>query len=373
MIIAKQSRVCAAVLVALASSAASAQVVLPPTMAGEPASAVHVLPAQGVSSPVPGAAPASIAAPAAVVTTPAVPAAQASLPVVSSPSAAQSPDLVDIALPAAPVGAQAGKDVPAAASAKASLPPPPEKPRKATSVKVSADPYAAIVGTPVSDAQLNRFVFPEPVEGVYFAEGAPLPECPADAHAQDPCKPVFLNNRRMMLLQLRAGAKGPIQMLVHLHSGEMVTLNLMPAPGPGAVVRINGAEDGASDARLAGGREQADKLAASQNSMHATEQGVELLASFARGEIPQSFDSIAPGAPVRFEYFDVVPMAAWSNGAGQYVHLMQVKAFGDQPVAINASLFRTPNVRALALDRDTITEEAPALLYMLEFRAEEAY
>lgn len=373
MTISKHSRLYAAMALALSSTVSYAQVVLPPTMAGEQPPAVMVTPPQGVSSAVPGASAPGGAAPSDAVSvagTQAPPstgaAPQASLPVVSAPPATPA-NLVDIALPAAPA------KVESKAPAVAKLPPPPEKPVKATSVKVSEDPYAAIVGTPVSDSQLNRFVFPEPVEGVYFAEGAPLPECPADAHAQDPCKPVFLNNRRMMLLQLRAGAKGPIQMLVHLHSGEMVTLNLMPAAGPGAVVRINGAEDGASDARLAGSRAQAEKFAASQNSMHATEQGVELLASFARGEIPQGFDSLAPGAPIRFEYFDVVPMAAWSNGAGQYVHLMQVKAFGEQPVAINASLFRTPNVRALALDRDTITEKAPALLYMLEFRAEEAY
>ncbi len=43
-----------------------------------------------------------------------------------------------------------------------------------------------------------------------------------------------------------------------------------------------------------------------------------------------------------------------------------VKARGNAPVAVSPSLFRQDNVKALALDRDTITNTAPAYLYMLE-------
>jgi len=292
----------------------------------------------------------------------------------SSAAGAGSGGLIDIALPSAPKPEAAP-----VADLKPSAPTVPAQKAAAAHAKrhVAAkeaqepkaakplDPYAGIVGTPVSDAQLNRFVFPEAVEGVFFAEGAPLPECAKDAGPMDPCKPVFLNGRRMMLLQLRAGAKGPIQMLVHLRSGRMETMNLMPSPGPGAIVRVNGAEDGASDTRLAEGK--ANAAAATETTMADSEQNIALLSRFAKGDIPGGFDSENVGAPTRYEYFDVIPMAQWSNGANWRVHLMQVRAFGSQPVAINAGLFRGERVRAIALDRETITEQAPAQLYLLEY------
>jgi hypothetical protein len=220
----------------------------------------------------------------------------------------------------------------------------------------------------VSDSQLNRFVFPEPIEGVYFQEGAPLPDCPQNASETDLCHPVFLNGRRVMLLQLRAGAEGPVQMLVHLHSGRFLTMNLNPVPGPGAVVRADGAEDGASDERLAKASARTDGPGA--GGMQASEQYVDLLARFARGEIPTEFESETPGKPVRFPYFDIIPMAAWSDGDRTRVHLFKVRALGDTPVKVSSTLFKAPNIKALALDRDTITYKEPALLYAVEILPE---
>lgn len=234
-------------------------------------------------------------------------------------------------------------------------------------VKVPVDPFSGIVGTPVSDSQLNRFVFPEAVIGIYFQEGAPLPECAKEAGESDPCKPVFLNGKKVMLLQLRAGAKGPVQMVSHMASGRFVTMNLMPAAGPGAVVRVDGAEDGASDTRLAAGKGQSDQLTG-QAGMALSEQHVALLARFAKGDIPAGFEPMGvSGAPVRFQHFDVIQQASWDNGANLRAHLYQVKAHGTTAVAISPALFRNENVRALALDRDTVTNTEPALLYMLEF------
>lgn len=316
-------------------------------------------------------------------------AAQAGAPVVLPPaktdsvnpaaaaSAVTPPPLIDIAIPAAPKpeapSAKADDLKPAAPGAvkKAVA----AKPKKVDAdqdvkhVKAPVDPFSGIVGTPVSDSQLNRFVFPEAVEGIFFQEGAPLPECAEKASDMDPCKPVFLNGKRMMLLQLRAGAKGPVQMLVHLKSGRVVTMNLMPAAGPGAVIRVEGAEDGASDARLAEGKSsKGAKGVNNASGMTASEQNVEMLSRFARGDIPAGFEPVAvDGKPVRFELFDVVQQASWDNGAGLRAHLFQIKAHGKTPVAISPALFRTENVKALALDRETITNKEPALLYMLEF------
>lgn len=238
-----------------------------------------------------------------------------------------------------------------------------EEPDDVVALKRADDPFDGLVGMPVSDSQLNRFVFPEPVEGIYFPEGAPLTDCPKDASPQDPCKPIFLNGRRMMLLQLRAGAQGPIQMLVHLKSGRMLTLNLAPARGPGAVIRVDGAEDGASDTRLAESKLQANKPA---GGLAASEQDVALLARFARGDIPGGYESITPGEAVRYDLFDVVPMATWSDGAKQRVHLMQLRVRGTSPVAVNPGVFRGPNVLAVALDRETIAPRSPGQLYLLE-------
>lgn len=311
-----------------------------------------------------------------------LPAAPVVLPPIKTnsvnPAAAQAPvtppPLIDIAIPAAPkpVVAEKAADLkpggPDAAKKAVVKPKAAKEDVEVKKVKAPLDPFSGIVGTPVSDSQLNRFVFPEAVEGVFFQEGAPLPECAENASEMDPCKPVFLNGKRMMLLQLRAGAKGPVQMLVHMKSGRVTTMNLMPAAGPGAVVRVDGAEDGASDSRLADGKTaRGTKGANSAQGMTASEQNVEVLARFARGDIPAGFEAVAvAGSPVRFELFDVVQKASWDNGAGMHAHLFQVKAHGKTPVAINPALFRNENVKALALDRETITNTEPALLYMLE-------
>lgn len=276
-----------------------------------------------------------------------------------------TPDLISVVLPESPERPPTAvlKPTPPACAAK------PKKKQGAPNIsRPSAqitpsekDPFAGLVSVPVSDSQLNRFVFQEPVEGLYFPEGSPLPECPKDASAQDPCKPVFLNGRRMVLIQFRAGAQGPVQMLTHLHSGRMVTLNLMPARGPGAVIRLDGAEDGASDARLS-----ETKTKAKPSGMDATEQDVALLAQFARGDIPAGFEVSAVGKPRRYDLFDVIPMATWANGSGVRTNLFQVRAFSEDPVAISAGLFRGPNIKAVALDRETITASKPALMYTLD-------
>jgi hypothetical protein len=285
-----------------------------------------------------------------------------SLPAKPTPDATQGPAELK---PAAPVGYGAKK----AAVKKHAVKSVAKVEKEKEEVVAPPNPFDGLDVKPVSDSQLNRFVFPEPVEDVFFAEGAPLPDCPKDAGPMDPCKPVFLNGRHVMLLQLRAGAKGPVQMLTHLYSGRIVTTYLMPSAGPGAIVRIDNAEDGASDARIA--QEKRDAVttasAATETSMSDSEQNVQLLSRFAKGDIPGGFEPEAVGAPVRYQYFDAIPLASWTDGANLRVHLVQVKAFGDQPVAINAGLFRTQNVRAVALDRETITDKSPAQLYMLEY------
>lgn len=330
------------------ASAATTQVAEPTVL--PPAQAPSINPAAATSQPVAPATLLEVAIPAAP--KPAAP--------VAAPTAALKP---------APPGAKAVKKASTTADSDA-------KDSGATGskkAKLPADPFAGIVGTPVSDSQLNRFIFPEPIEGIYFQEGAPLPECPDSAGAQDPCKPVFLNGKRMMLLQLRAGAKGPVQMLTHLASGRVVTLNLMPTAGPGAVVRVDGAEDGASDTRLAAGRSEAGVgNAKDAQGLTASEQYVELLSRIARGDIPAGFEAMPVSAePVRFSLFDATQQASWDNGAGLKAHMFQIKAHGDQPVAISAELFRHSAVRALALDRETITASEPAYLFMLEMVAEE--
>lgn len=317
-----------------------------------------------------------MAADAVAAVTPSAPAGASQAAGAPSARASASGSLLDIALPAKPTP-DAAPDLkptaPKAAEGTQESAHKTAKHKRASKQGVpkeppAIDPFAGVDVTSVSDSQLNRFVFPEPVEGVYFAEGAPLPECPANAGPQDPCKPVFLNGRRMMLLQLRAGAKGPVQMLVHLYSGRIVTLNLLPAPGVGAVVRVDNAEDGASDARMTAERRAGvTAAAASDAGMTDSEQNVQLLTRFAKGDLPAGFEPEQVGAPVRYELFDVIPMAQWSDGGNWRVHLMQVKAFSDQPVAINAGLFRNERVRAIALDRDTITNSQPAQLYLLEY------
>lgn len=271
----------------------------------------------------------------------------------SNANAAQ-PALADLLPP--PIPPQAAKQV-APGPQKETV-----KKAKVVKPKQAADAFASLVTHPVSDSQLNQFVFPEKVEGIYFPEGAPLATCSDDAQPNDPCKPIFLNNRHMMLLQLKAGAKGPVQMLVHLHSGRMLTLNLSPGHGPGAVIRVDGAEDGISDAR----RASQGYLPSAASEPVMAEETVKFISEFAEGKIPVGFDSVEVGSPTKFSHFEVVPMAAWSNGSGLKAHLMQVRAFDENPVAITPGIFRAKNVKGVSLDKTTITNKAPAMLYMIE-------
>lgn len=347
------SRLCLFLLSMLLAAPALAQIVPPP------------IPPSGVAPATVGAAPV-VAVPAA-----ALPPIEILPPDrVDSlrPSAAPANDLVNIDLPSAPEKPTADlrPTAPKAKAEKKAVAKKGSKPAPAddsVALTRAEDPFSGLVGMPVSDSQLNRFVFPEPVEGIYFPEGTPLTECPKDASPQDPCKPIFLNGRRMMLLQLRAGAQGPIQMLVHLKSGRMLALNLAPGRGPGAVIRVDGAEDGASDTRLAESKLQAGKSA---GGLSATEQDVALLARFARGDIPGGYESVIPGKTVRYDLFDAVPMATWSDGARQRVHLLQLRVRGKSPVAVNPGMFRGSNVLAVALDRETIAPRSAAELYLLE-------
>lgn len=336
--------------------------------------AAHVVPppmAPGAAAPAPVAVAPTATAQAPTVLPPT--SASSANPAVGAQAPSAPPPLIDIALPAAPKPTASQGDLKPSAPKQAAKKGAKVKSAKddepAPRVKVPADPFAGIIGTPVSDSQLNRFVFPEAVEGVFFQEGAPLPECPENAGEMDPCKPIFLNGKRVMLLQLRAGAKGPVQMIVHAKSGAFTTMNLMPAAGPGAVIRVGGAEDGASDTRLAEAKSAAGARGAGQagGNMTASEQNTETLARLARGDIPAGFEAVAvDGKPVRFELFDVVQRASWDNGAGLRMHMFQVKAHGATPVVISPALFRKENVKALALDRETITNTEPAMLYMLE-------
>lgn len=231
----------------------------------------------------------------------------------------------------------------------------------ATKTSPAADPFYGLKGTPVSDSQFNRFTFPEAVLGVYFPEGAPLAECPETLKPQDTCGPIFLNGRRVMLLQLLAGAKGPVQMVVHLHSGRVMDLNLMPVKGPGAVVRVDGAEDGVSDAR----RSEVARAGSSAQGP-ANEANVALLSKFARGDIPGGFSPESVVAPTRYQHYDLIPMAKWGDGSDYKVHMLQVVPHSGREVQIDVSMFRTDKVKAVALDRTTIRANQPATLYMLE-------
>lgn len=330
-----------------------AQAVVPPPQAP----GVVLAPAAQTQPKVAPPAQVTSANPAAAIQAPPTPPAQ-NLIDIALPDAPK-PTVVDLK-PAAPtVATQGSAKKPAVKRETASA-------EKAPVKTAPMDPFSGLKLTPVSDSQLNRFVFPEAVEGIFFPEGAPLPECPEKAGPMDPCKPVFLNGKKVMLLQLRAGAKGPIQMLVHLASGRFETLNLGPTAGPGSLVRIDGAEDGPSDSRLAAGsKANADGSGAANGT--SSEKYVAMLAGFANGDIPAGFEPVVVGKPVRFEHFDAIPQATWDNGVNLRAHLFTVQAHGATPVVINASLFRNANVRALALDRETITNTAPAQLYMLEF------
>lgn len=366
-------------------------IVPPPVMPGSKPVSPAVPVAQRVAAPAVAAPAVSAVTPPATTlsgSAPATAAQLAELRKTATPSGAEMRKIE--VLPAAQVSGagvvkpEEGRTL-GAASLDSLLPPPPVKPAPVVKPKASTDgvkkkaaastagqaagdvtvpvvpldPFSGVAAIPVSDSQLNRFVFPEPIEGIFFPEGTPLPVCGDKAGPMDPCQPIFLNGKRIMLLQLRAGAKHPFQMLAHLSSGRIETLTLAPTAGPGALVRIDGAEDGASDSRLA----QAKAEGASQRG---TPVEVSLLKQFASGVIPSQFKPVTVTGFARHEHYDIIALAGWVDGAGVRVNLFQVRAHTARPVQISPGLFQTEGMAAVALDRDTITDAQPALLYVME-------
>ena len=253
-----------------------------------------------------------------------------------------------------------------AANKNAPLPQKVDSPEKSTSadIKTPAEkgPFSGLSLTQVSDTQLNQFIFPEPVEGLYFPEGSPLPECPKNAQPQDPCKPIFLNGKKLLLLPMRVGAKGPVQMLAHLNSGRIVSFNLAPVTGPGTLVRVENADYAASDSRLAKSKHAQSQV----ESSSAAEADVSLLGRFVQGDIPAGYEAIAIAAPTRLAKFDLIPSATWSDGSQMRAHMIQIRPFNGETVAINAGMFKGVGVKAVALDKDTASAKSPATVFILE-------
>jgi hypothetical protein len=105
---------------------------------------------------------------------------------------------------------------------------------------------------------------------------------------------------------------------------------------------------------------------ASANMQTENQAHVALLSQFARGDVPGGFSPELVKPLTRYANFDVVPMATWGNGGSIKAHLMQVRAHDSKAVSINAALFKNDSIKALALDRQIITDTQPAMLYVLE-------
>ena len=369
--------VAAAAFATVSAFAANPSAVAPPTRINAPASADAYKPVVVAVVP-PPVAP---IAPAAAASTPAEKPAQAP----QAPlAAANSPELtlppppsalpLDLLKPGsasnpaacAPVAPPAKKQAPKAVPVEQALPKLKVESEK-SKPEPDKSPFAGLSQTQVSDTQLNQFIFPEPVEGLYFPEGAPLPECPKNAQPQDPCKPIFLNGRKLLLLPLRVGAKGPIQMLAHMNSGRIISFNLAPAAGPGTLVRVDDSDYGASDARLARLRNAPETPADSGPSA----ADLALLGRFVQGDIVAGFEPIALAASTRLANFDLIPVATWSDGNKTKVHFLQVRPFADIPVSLNAAMFRGVGVRAVALAKDSATFQSPSMVYVLEEEAKQ--
>lgn len=367
----------AAISSAIALLGASSVYAAPPIV--EPPSVISSL--QAPPSIATNAASTPAAKSNGVITTPTAPLTPASAPVAASSSSgasaatddllipvlplAPAPEVLKASAPAdkqvcapAPVVKKANKNAPLAQKVDA-----PEK-VLAPEPKPEAEksPFAGLSLTQVSDSQLNQFIFPEPVEGLYFPEGSPLPECPKNAQPQDPCKPIFLNGKKLLLLPMRVGAKGPVQMLAHLNSGRIVTFNLSPAQGPGTLVRVENADYSASDSRIA----KAKNAQSHMDGNSASEMDIALLGRFVKGDIPAGYEPIAIAAPTRLAQFDLIPSATWSDGNQMKAHMIQIRPFNGEVVSINAGMFKGEGVKAVALDKDTASAKFPATVFILE-------
>lgn len=207
----------------------------------------------------------------------------------------------------------------------------------------------------VSDTEFNTFLFGAPIKRILFPAGSPVVG-----------KPVYMADNHQVLLQFGKGQKSPVQMVVELESGEVVTMRVQPKSVPGVTHAVNGA-------RPKGRTSQASANPRPSNGEPASARAedIELLKRLvSAGQPPDGFDPIALPAPARFDRFTVVPLVGWSDTAKR-IFVFSLVANGGQTSVVAPPQFYRDGITAVLLDGDVVDSTHSPQLFVVEEVADE--
>lgn len=204
-------------------------------------------------------------------------------------------------------------------------------------------PAGAIV---VSTRGLNRLVFPAAVvKGPIFPADAPLLGAP-----------VYLDSNRQVLIQFLPGSDKPFEMVVELAGHQVKSYLLEPRNVPGITYRARGVHPPHKAWRPGGD--------ARRGSTHNA--AITLLRSVVMGEVPDAFYPTRLPAVARFDKFDIVPRASWSDGSGHRILVYTLVSVRGQAAVVAPPEFYHVGMAAILLSGDVVDATHSPLLYILE-------
>lgn len=207
----------------------------------------------------------------------------------------------------------------------------------------------------VSDTEFNTFVFGAPIKRILFPAGSPVVG-----------KPVYMADNHQVLLQFGKGQKSPVQMVVELEPGEVVTMRVQPRSVPGVTHSVNGARVKAR-ASQAGAAPRPN----SGGPASARAEDIELLKHLvSSGQPPDGFTPISLPAPARFDRFTVVPLVGWSD-MGKRIYVFSLVANAGQTSVVAPPQFYRDGITAVLLDGDVVDSAHSPQLFVVEELADE--
>lgn len=202
-------------------------------------------------------------------------------------------------------------------------------------------PRGAIV---VSTQGLNRFVFPAAVvKGPIFPADAPVLGAP-----------VYLDANRQVLVQFVPGSDRPFEMVVELSGHQVESFLLVPRSVSGVTYHARGVPP----------PPKRERPAATTGGAHRAQ--ITLLRSVVMGEVPDSFYPAPLPPAARFDKFDIVPRASWSDGEGHRILEYALESVRGQAAVVAAPEFYHKGMVAILLSGEVVDATHSPLLYILE-------
>lgn len=206
----------------------------------------------------------------------------------------------------------------------------------------------------VSDSEFNTFVFGAPIKRILFPSGSPVVG-----------KPVYMADNHQVLLQFGKN-KAPVQMVVELDSGEVMSMRVTPRAVPGVTHSVNGAR-----ARGGVANESGPLRATGGEGTSARAEDIELLKHLVTsGQPPEGFSPIALPSAAKFDRFTVVPMVGWSDGSKK-IFVFSLVSNGGQASVVAPPQFYRDGISAVLLDGDVVDAANSPQLFVVEEGSDE--